>query len=383
MMWKWIFSGVLVAVAFGIGAILGGMIFPPPLPPPRISTSNAMAWSNPLQPAYIGSEACAGCHADQAAAHASSGHSQTMTVADLGDRFPLFGEVSAADPERENRLNYEIQGKELVAVYQDKARSLRMPIQFALGSGVHATTFVNLVEGEQGQPTVLEHRFSLFNHGKNLGLTPSHAGLEIRELIEGFGRIHQGKDATTCLACHSTTGTIRGRDVDDLRPNVRCESCHGPGRDHAAARAANREDDSIRFGKRSAAPLEEIQMCGKCHRLPEMMSSPPSMNDPKLTRFQPVGLLNSNCYRRSAERLRCSTCHDPHQAVDHVPDHYNSLCRNCHSVTADNQKICPKSPLEKCVDCHMPSVEVHPGISFHDHWIRVRSSGEELKEERN
>jgi hypothetical protein len=325
-------------------------------------------------PAYIGNDGCATCHADQAAAHQGSGHARTFFDHQLASHYSTLIKQAADDPERSVRLKYSAEGTELVASFEDGSRDQRLSIQFALGSGSHATTFINLLEDSRGEPTVLEHRFSLFHHDEQVGLTPSHAGLTVREPIEDFGRLHQGKDAINCITCHTTTATIRGAHLDNLRASVGCESCHGPGREHAAAMQSSQSDLAIRFIQGRSTALEEIQMCGRCHRLPEMLSAPPSKSDPKLARFQPVGLLNSECYRRSEERLRCTTCHDPHQTVDLNPQNYTSKCVNCHSKVDQGQKLCPQSPKDNCVSCHMPAVEVHPGISFHDHWIRARPS---------
>lgn len=366
----WI-GAALAAFCGAIGFVVGSISDSrpaQPIPSPVVASD----WSNPLLPAYIGNEGCASCHADQAAAHAKNGHARTFFEHDLASNYSSLVQQIVADPERSGRLKYISDGADLIANFDDGSHQERMAIQFALGSGSHATTLINLLNDSRGEPTVLEHRFSVFHHGAQVGLTPGHTGLPIHETIENFGRLHQGKDAINCIKCHTTTATIRGAHLDNLRPSVGCESCHGPGREHAAAMQASQSDLAIRFIRGRTTALEEIQMCGRCHRLPEMLSAPPSKSDPKLARFQPVGLLNSDCYRRSEERLRCTTCHDPHQSVDLNPANYTSKCVSCHSRVDDGQKLCPQSPKDKCVSCHMPAIEVHPGISFHDHWIRVR-----------
>lgn len=368
----WIGAG-LALLCTGVGFVVGSLSVSRPSPPAPDAIA-ADDWSNPLLPAYIGNDACASCHAEQAAAHAKNGHARTFFDRDLAANYANLIKQGVDDPERPGRLKYVADGTELIATFEDGSQHERLPIQFALGSGSHATTFINLLAESRGEPTVLEHRFSLFHHGEKNGLTPSHAGLPVHEPIENFGRLHHGKDATNCITCHTTTATIRGARLDNLRPSVGCESCHGPGREHAAAMQASRSDHAIRFVPGRSTALEEIQMCGRCHRLPEMLSAPPSKSDPKLARFQPVGVLNSECYRRSEERLRCTSCHDPHQTVDLNPANYTSKCVSCHSKVDAGQKLCPQSPTDDCVRCHMPAVEVHPGISFHDHWIRVRPS---------
>ena len=369
--WNWWQRGIVLIAVFGLGAILGTQFSRTSSTKHDNERKESNNWSNPLQPAYIGSKACGECHPDQATAFTSSGHGRTFYSEDLAEQFANLNGREWSDPERNGVLKFAVEGSRLIAEFNDGRRIERQPVQFAIGSGTHATTFVTLLDESRGEPRLLEHRLTLFDNGQRLDLTPSHAGVSVRDPLDCLGRTHQGKDAANCIGCHTTTARIRGREIDDLRANVTCESCHGPGRSHAAAMQASQSDTAIRFAKGGDSPMQEIQMCGKCHRTPEMLSAPPSKSDPKLARFQPVGLLNSNCFKRSTDRLRCTTCHDPHQTVDAVSENYTDKCRKCHSNSDQGNKVCPESPLENCVSCHMPAVQVHPGISFHDHWIRI------------
>ena len=38
---------------------------------------------------------------------------------------------------------------------------------------------------------------------------------------------------------------------------------------------------------------------------------------------------------------------------------------------------CAAGHVDGCLQCHMPKVPLNRSVSFTDHWIRVRSSGEE------
>ncbi len=371
-LWNWKVGIGVIGLAFAAGAVVGSLGLPDSRRPVTSSDSNLR--SNPLQPAYIGDAGCAQCHPDQAAAHAGNGHAKTFHSGDLAAQFAMLHDRSFHDDERGGTFMFRADGRQLVAEFANGSRREGLPIQFALGSGTHATTLVSLLASESGEPTVLEHRVSYFATDRRLGVTPGQKGLVEAVSVDCLGRVYRGREATNCIGCHTTTARIHGRELHDVRANVGCESCHGPGRGHAAAMEANRSDKEIRFSKGTATAAEEIQLCGKCHRTPEMLTAPPSVTDPKIARFQPVGLLNSKCYKRAEGRLRCTTCHDPHRTVDRVSENYVARCLACHSQPDAGDKLCPQSPKEKCVSCHMPEVEVHPGISFHDHWIRVRQS---------
>ena len=83
-------------------------------------------------------------------------------------------------------------------------------------------------------------------------------------------------------------------------PNVGCERCHGPGQAHIEAARSGAEDRqlSMPFGLDGRSAAEEIRLCGACHRLPETVE--PALISPShstLVRFQPVGLMQSACFR--------------------------------------------------------------------------------------
>lgn len=323
-----------------------------------------------LGPAYVGDAVCAECHQRQAQAHEQSGHAHTFFTEDLCDRYAKLLGQEISDPERPVKFRFECVDQKLVAAATLNGETRRLPIQFGVGSGTHATTFLTLLESPKGEPTAIEHRLSLFDRDSKIDLTPSQSGHEIEAPIDCFGRVKRGRDVVRCVECHSTTGNVQGTSVSDLRANVNCERCHGPGRTHLIAVANRSADRAIKYAPSKASAAEEVNLCGQCHRLPEALNTLPDPDDMKLARFQPVGLMQSACYRRSEGELRCSTCHDPHAPVNRESNSYNNRCQDCHSRKHATRSNCPVEPSGDCVACHMPSREVHPGIRFHDHWIR-------------
>ena len=332
-----------------------------------------VASTHPLATAYVGDAVCARCHAEQARLHQQSGHARTLFQDGLCDQFAAACGQDFPDPERPGTFRFVCVSNELTVKHTQAGKSQSLPIQFAIGSGTHATTFLTLIAGRNGEPTAIEHRLSLFGKDARAELTPSHSGATQIEPIDCFGRVKHGRDVVRCIECHSTTGQVRGLKVTDLRPNVSCEGCHGPGRPHLIAVELKQSDLAVKFAPSKATADEEIHQCGQCHRLPEAKNTLPDPDDPKLARFQPVGLMQSLCFRRSQGELRCSTCHNPHQTVIRASQGYNEKCQSCHSRNRGINVDCPVSPQGDCVACHMPAIEVHPGVSFHDHWIRPRS----------
>jgi hypothetical protein len=135
-----------------------------------------------------------------------------------------------------------------------------------------------------------------------------------------------------------------------------------------------REPPKFSVGRDDWDTESEIQLCGDCHRLPVTVSRTKLREYPdELTRFQPVGLLRSKCFVESEGKLKCSTCHNPHETVAAVPkEKHQQNCIDCHLEDSPQHVACPVSPREGCIECHMPAIDLAGlSVSFHDHWIRV------------
>jgi hypothetical protein len=280
------------------------------------------------------------------------------------------------DPYRRGVFRFECENGNVVAEYADAhGQTTRLPIDLVVGSGTHARSFLTLVADSGGEPKAVEHRVTLFAEEPRIGLTPSHKDDPIREPLEKLGRMKQGDQVRRCVECHSTTSYVDGARVRNLRANVNCERCHGPGRDHLQAVESGAADLAIQFGPGRAGALEEVQLCGQCHRVPDSIQRLPDPDDPLLARFQPIGIMQSACFRKSDGGLRCSTCHNPHAPLNHDTSYGNQQCLNCHSPNQETPRVtCKVASQGECVECHMPRVPVPPGFSFRDHWIRPRQA---------
>ena len=161
-------------------------------------------------------------------------------------------------------------------------------------------------------------------------------------------------------------------------PNVSCERCHGPGRAHVEA--ARRR----RTGRRARAPLRSgpvhgrslLTFCGTCHRHPSRLDPGQIRpDDPQLARFQPVGILQSRCFRESGgpfelrhlPRSPRAGLHRPgvlsgglpvvprrQLAAAPAPRHPDGAARNAATPIAAGTP-CPVEPRGDCVNCHMPA----------------------------
>ncbi|MEO8495111.1 MAG: hypothetical protein ABI614_08575 [Planctomycetota bacterium] len=322
---------------------------------------------------YVVEHRCAGCHGEQAKDYTSSGHSNTFHVTAESEIARWLDGKTFDDPERPYTYEYhfdEATGLWVSIPMQFGEDRFRLP--YLLGSGHNALTFLSLVSDRLGDTTGVEHRVSLYRNGDDweFDLTPGHRLQVPRQEIEYFGKILRGDKLTSYIGCHTTQGEIDRVEIKNLSPHVGCQSCHGPGREHVTAMERDGRDGYAGFTQQSAQA--EVELCGRCHRLAhDEAGVEVSPNDIRNVRFQSVGLLQTRCFTESEGRLRCTTCHDPHQTVSREAAHYVDRCLSCHGEP--DATPCPVSPQTNCIQCHMPAVDIHRGIKFHDHWIRVRT----------
>jgi len=287
--------------------------------------------------------------------------------------------LTVTDPERPDvTWSYHRDGDGLAAERLEGDSVERLILEYIFGSGHHAKTFVSLTKRDARDPALIEHRLSLFAHQSEPGLTP---GLSLTGSAEGntpAGRHHGRSNTLKCFECHTTVTSSRGAGVLEpatMIPNVTCERCHGPGREHVVAARAGKPPEKLRMrlGAGRVSPVEELKFCGQCHRLPSMLDAGPASivpENPTLVRHQPVGLMQSACYLRTDGGIACSTCHNPHARPSTDTVAYEQICNSCH--VGSSKTSCPVNPSTGCVGCHMPRRETTRGMKFTDHWIRKK-----------
>lgn len=315
---------------------------------------------------------CGECHIQQYESYLQSGHARTFwSTRDFPfrNRFDL---LKFDDPERDTTFHYRTTESGIDVSAPGLFDGDRFPLQFAIGSGDNAITLVTLTPDGTGIPVGIEHRVSWFSDMDQADLTPGQSGLAVQHDVEHFGRVIRGATLERCFDCHTTSCRIRGDQLIDLIPNVGCERCHPSSASHSAAMVDDPESASVGFKERPWRTVEQIQICAECHRgVNNVNVSQIRRENPKIVRYQPVGLVQSKCYIESP-RLLCSTCHDPHEhAAKRTTREYEIACLACHSSSPQVTR-CSVSPDTGCIACHMPPVEIHPSVSFHDHWIRIR-----------
>jgi hypothetical protein len=358
----------------GLGLALAAAAFwwatlPAPRDHSRILTTSRRDPGGP----YVGARVCGECHPGEAALYPGSGHARTLRPAATLPLSRRLDGRTVADPEEPKvTWSYALRDGEFRVARNERGAVERFVIDFAFGSGHHATTFVTLTD--PSAPTMLEHRLTHFAADDSLGITPGQHAERPHPGMTPFGREQTPAETLKCFRCHSTRTSASGHGLDlgALIPNVSCERCHGPAREHVEAARAGRDDLRMPFGYENWTAESQLKLCGECHRHPSRAN--PGLIQPDntaLARFQPIGISQSKCYTRSDGAFSCVTCHDPHARASSDRARYESACLSCHEP-ARARAACPVSPRTGCIDCHMPRVDSGQSVFFTDHWIRVR-----------
>lgn len=322
---------------------------------------------------YVGSRVCGECHPGESASFTRSGHANTLRKA---ARLPLARKLDglvSTDPEHpEATWSYTLRGDKFEVERKEFEKIKTFLIEYAFGSGHHATTFVTLTD--PSIPTAIEHRLTHYQESDSLEITPGQRSEQPSAGTTPLGRNLTPAETLKCFRCHTTrTSAVsdQGFEVKDLIPNVSCERCHGPARAHVAAARAGREDLSMPFGNDNWTADSQLAFCGQCHRHPSKATPGLIRPDNKaLARFQPVGLSQSKCYTLGEGKMSCVTCHDPHRRASPDRSSYETSCLKCHE--SESETRCPVAPRSGCIDCHMPKVDSGQRVLFTDHWIRIR-----------
>jgi hypothetical protein len=331
----------------------------------------------------VGAAACGECHPGESALFARSGHHRTLWPTEPG-RNPIVAWLEGKewkDPDvPEVTWSYHLRDGRLVAERTIGKRTDTLRLEYGLGSGTHGVTFVAFEPGDEPAFNLsgIEHRLSYFSRDQRIGVTLGHKRYDqdhTRPEEVPFGKPLAPERLQRCIGCHSTlTSTLAGDRFEPatLIPNVTCERCHGPGREHVEAARKGESDLTMVFGQTRPAPSVEIDLCGECHRLPRTLAASSIRPDNDLiVRFQSVGLSVSACYAEGRSGLRCVSCHDPHGRTSRDHTAYVSVCLQCHQAGSKSRHAtCPVSPAARCIECHMPRREVSGNGLFTDHWIR-------------
>jgi hypothetical protein len=330
---------------------------------------------------YVGTAACAHCHAEKV-------KTQTATPMALTQMHAANSPDLLASPVlkfQQGPYTYSIHhsGKQVLYSVRKGAASLSFPLRLAFGSGVEGQTYLYSRGGN-----FYESRVSYFATLGGLALTPGQPREEPANLEAAQGRHVEQREVKLCFGCHTTASTTAYEfDASRAVSGLSCEACHGPGGRHVIAMNLDPDDTGPKFIFNPATlhAVDSVEFCGACHRSRSDVVSSGTIG-PQDVRFQGYRLETSKCFGNGDARLKCTSCHDPHQTLVTDLASYDKQCLACHATKISpptHDRTAAACPVQQkdCVSCHMPKVdvaEIH--TTFTDHRIRIVRAGASFPE---
>ena len=337
---------------------------------------------------FVGSQACAECHADLVQRYQSHPMARSMTTP---DRLP--DHVMAAIP---GQVEF---GGRSYGVTQDGGEqfqtekledaegeiySQQCRVDLAFGSGTHGYTFASI----QGN-ALYQVPLTWYEDIKGWDLSPGYH----RPDHDRFER----RISDDCVSCHMGRVAPEGHNTNRFGKNfiveasIGCERCHGPGAEHidyhsAGVASAAHPDPIVNPARLPVHARESV--CFQCHlsgeskvlragrsaydfrpgdRISDIwvtLVNQPATGE-SVTNSQAVShveqMVSSKCYQESAGAFQCTSCHDPHgvpSEEQRIPFH-NGRCQSCHheatsECSLDHQQRQSTAPPNSCVSCHLP-----------------------------
>jgi len=330
----------------------------------------------PVGAELVGDGVCAQCHAQKTASHAKTGMAMAMET--IAESKVLI--ANTAMTFRIGNYSYEIKRKDKESIYSvtDGKETISLPILYAFGEGKAGQTYILQYEGG-----LYESHLSFYNEIRGLDFTIGAARGVPPSLKHALGRRLSDNEVSNCFSCHSTGGVIGGQiHLDKMIPGIRCEGCHGPGGQHAAAGKAGKPNAKLIFnpGRLSGDELSQ-DFCASCHRGNDEFSLLKGMEINNV-RFQPYRIFHSKCYSDD-RRISCTACHDPHAPLKQDAAYYDAKCLACHATkdslaetdaAKGTQAKIPGCRVKSkdCTSCHMPRIgPTAAHFKFTDHYIRI------------
>lgn len=361
--------------------------------------------------AYLGSEACRGCHLDKFESFSHTG---------MGESFGLATPQKSKSIINENTLIFDSinnfyykpywqNDSLLVTEFRldgiDTIYKRTEHIKYIIGSGHHTNSHIYEKNGYLYQAPI-----TFYTQDKIWDFAPGFS--------DGYNNRFDRFIGQECMTCHNSfCDQPEGAEnkYDWVASGIGCERCHGPGEVHVKLKTQGEVIDTSKYVDYSIVNpgkldrVAQMNVCQRCHIQGIAVLEPDKTHydfkpgqqldtfvnvfipryDGANTKFimasQADRLMQSECYKNS--EMTCISCHNPHVSTRVTAiETFNAKCMNCH--TFDNEVNCTLSIHERnksdnnCSGCHMPespSIDI-PHVTVTDHLIRVQPTKEEQAE---
>jgi hypothetical protein len=351
------------------------------------SQSAAAEWVPPSDQGFVGSQACASCHADIAASYQTHPMARSLTrIEDEMDDRSSRPQAEARVPGKQRVLDVELTERGMrhhERMYDSSGEEIydcAVTIKYVVGSGRRATAYLH-----QRGSLLFMSSLNWYTQAQQWDLAPGYSKDDPRR----FDR----RVTDECLSCHAGRVAPLGRSTQRYEPvpfrelPIGCENCHGPGEQHIALRqsdpdAATAIDTIVNPARLEPGKRESI--CQQCHlvaaaRIPrpgrsEFDFRPGQRLEEIWTTFEQGSgvtadgrtrsvshvqqMRESRCYAQSGGRFGCTSCHDPHRVppASERAAFYRERCLRCHTeVTCTESPVRRQEQGDSCILCHMPA----------------------------
>lgn len=386
---------------------------------PPVMRADAVADRDSPHAKYLGSQACAECHADICESYQSHPMSHSMSLANEAPSEQSYAEAgeffAPREAELDLRMAYDVERTSDEVLHCERADDLegnllcsrKVPVQYAVGSGKRGHSYLRSVDGQLYMSPI-----TWYTGADNWDLSPGYQVTNQhfeRRVVDGCVACHVGRVAPDPATAH----TFEAEPFLEL--SIGCERCHGPGSDHVAFHKQvgdlNLDSDPIVNPSRLDQPLRD-DVCLQCHLQGIARTTHPGRSD---FDFQPgeaiadtwtvfmhgakvaadnttqaVGqaeqMLASRCYNESDGAMSCTSCHDPHASPSEAirVEFYRSKCLVCHEhgdsidCLVDQEVRLRRTDQDSCIVCHMPKLAANdvPHTSQTDHRVIRQAGGE-------
>jgi len=389
----------------------------PPDPVPAAVTDPAPI---PAQAEFVGSAACADCHAVEYERWRASQHAVAMQVADEstvlgnfdGARFRNFGVTSEF---------FRRDGKFIVRTDGPDGKLADFEVRHTFGVHPLQQYLVELPGGHVQALSIAWDTRPRDQGGQRWFHLYPNERIDHRDELHWTQR--QQNWNFMCSDCHSTnveknydavTHTFATRFSEI---SVGCEACHGPGSAHvglaqaAAASGLPMSTSGLTVNldeRRGAAWVidpatgnaarstprtteRELDVCAQCHARRGQFSNDYRAGEPLQDHYLPA-LLSEGLYHPDGQQrdevfnwgsfvssrmyekgVTCGDCHEPHGGQLHAPG--NGVCAQCHSAAkydaVSHHFHETGTPGAACAACHMKTETYMVVDPRHDHSFRI------------
>jgi len=373
-------SGGVVAICGLLAALLFGGL--------AGETPNALP-THESSALYVGSVACSRCHSAIYRSYMKTAMGRSMASATTGPLPDLSLPAHFTNDKLDRRFDVFTRDGKLYeseyAIASDSSEIFRdtRPMEWLIGAGING--FGPVVEQDH---YLFQAPLSFYTKPSTWGPSPGYEALDL-----GFNRpILPG-----CIFCHSgRANSVAGANGQYADPpfselSIGCENCHGPGADHIQAIGSG---SSAAKGTKIANPSRLTpylanNICMACHQTGDVRVLKPGKTYQDIRPGQPLdetlkilivpptpesppdvdhvghyySMTLSKCYRSSAGRMSCMSCHDPHvqPTAEEAPAYFAGKCLKCHtnqSCKIPLQTRLHRQPSNDCAGCQMPKRDI-------------------------